>query len=262
MEEIVLNAELRDIAGKAVRHLRRQGYVPAVVYGHRTAPVSLQVPERALRQALKLAGANRLITLNIASQEGPKMVLMRELQRDAISHNMLHVDFYEVIMTEKLTAELPIVLVGESPLVKSGEGLLFQGLDTIEIQCLPGDLPTAVEIDLSSLVAIDQAVLVRDLKLGEAVEVLTEPDEVVVKILLPEAEEIEEVAVPTEVPEVEVVGKKPKAEAEEEAPVKEQQPAAKEKQSSAAKEKQPPAAKEKQPPAAKEKQPPAPREKQ
>jgi len=215
MEEIVLNAELRTVTGKAVKQLRRNGYVPAVVYGHRTEPMNLQVPERAFRQVLREAGTNRLITLNVAGLEEPKRVLVRELQRDVISRAMLHVDFYEVVMTEKITADVPIVLVGESPLVKSGQGLLFQGLDAIEIECLPGDLPPHVEVNLTELTSFDQAILVRDLKLGEAIEVLTDPDEVVVKILPPEKEEVEEVAAaPEEMPEVEVVGKKEKAKPE------------------------------------------------
>lgn len=236
MEAILLDAELRSITGKAVRHMRREGYVPAVVYGHRTEPVSLQVSERALRQALRVAGANRLITLKVAGQEIPKTVLVRELQRDALSHAMLHVDFYEVVMTEEITAEVPIVLIGESALVKGGGGLLFQGLDTIEVECLPGDLPQQVEVDLSPLVEIDQAIVVHDLKLGDAVKVLTDSNEVVVKILPPEAEEVEEVPAPAEPAEVEVVGKKVKA--EEEAAEQEAAPEGKEKPQPAAKEKE------------------------
>jgi large subunit ribosomal protein L25 len=243
MEAILLDAELRNITGKAVRHVRREGYVPAVVYGHRTEPVSLRVSERALHQALRVAGTNRLITLNVAGQESPKMVLVRELQRDALSHAMLHVDFYEVVMTEKITAEVPIVLIGESKLVKGGGGLLFQGLDAIEVECLPGELPQQIEIDLSALLEVDQTVAVRELKLGDAVKVLTDLNEVVVKILPPAVEEVEEAPAPTEVPEVEVVGKKAKV--EEEALEAESQPEAKEKPAAGAKEKPAAAAKEK-----------------
>jgi large subunit ribosomal protein L25 len=243
MEAILLDAELRNITGKAVRHMRREGYVPAVVYGHRTEPISLQVSERALHQALRVAGANRLITLKVPGQDAPKMVLVRELQRDVLSHAMLHVDFYEVVMTEEITAEVPVVLIGESKLVKGGGGLLFQGLDTIEVECLPGDLPQEVEIDLSALVEIDQTVAVHDLKLGDGVKVLTDLNEVVVKILPPEAEEVEEAPAPTEEGEVEVVGKKAKV--EEEAPEQGAQPEGKEKQQPAAKEKQASTPKEK-----------------
>jgi len=237
MEQILLDAKLRDTTGKAVRQLRREGQIPAVVYGHRTEPISLQVAERALQQTLRVAGTNRLITLNVAGQESPRMVLVRELQRDALSHVLLHVDFYEVVMTEKITADVPIALIGESKLVKSGAGMLLQNLDTIEVECLPGDLPEQVAIDLSTLVEVNQTVMVRDLKMGDAVQILTDLDEVVVKILPPEEEEEVEVApVVAEAAEVEVTGgKKPKA--EEEAPEAEGETAGKEKQQPAPKEK-------------------------
>lgn len=227
MEDIVLNAELRNITGKAVKHLRREGSVPAVVYGHHIEPVSLRIQEGALRQALKDAGTTRLITLNVAGLKGSKRVLVRELQRDAISHAMLHVDLYEVIMTERISAEVPVILIGESPPVEKSEGILFQGLNTIEIECLPGDLLPSIEVNLAELTFIDDAVLVRDLKLSDAVEVLADPEDIIVKILPLEAEEIE--AVVEEAPEVEVVGEEepaPEAEAEEEAPSQgEQRPA-------------------------------------
>jgi large subunit ribosomal protein L25 len=215
MEQILLDAEIRSVAGKAVKRLRREGFVPAVVYGHHTAPMSLQVKERALHQALRVAGTNHLITLSLPGESAPKMVLVRELQRDSLNHAMMHVDFYEVIMTEKITSDLPIVLVGESKLVKSGNGLLFQGLDSIEIECLPGDLPPEIKIDLSTLTEVDQAVMVRDLTLGEAVQILTDLDEVVVKILPPQVEEVVAAPAVAEVAEVEVLTKKPKAEEEE-----------------------------------------------
>jgi large subunit ribosomal protein L25 len=223
MEEIELNAELRNITGKAVKRLRRQGSVPAVVYGHNTEPVSLSIQERALHEVLKEAGTTRLITLNIAGFKGSKRVLVREPQRDAISHAMLHVDLYEVVMTEKISAEVPVVFIGESPPVENGEGILFQGLNAIEIECLPGDLPPSIEVNLAELTFIDDAVLVRDLKLGDTVEILADPEEAIVRILPLEEEEIEEV-VAVEVPEVEVVGEEkpaPEAEAEEEAPSQE-----------------------------------------
>ena len=120
-------------------------------------------------------------------------------------HSALHVDFYEVVMTEKLTAEVPIVLVGESPIVEAGEGFLFAGLDTIEIECLPADLPPQIEVDISTLQAINDAVLVSDLQVPEAVQILVDADETVVKILPPVEEEIEEVVVEEEA-ELEVVG--------------------------------------------------------
>jgi large subunit ribosomal protein L25 len=215
MEEILLDAELRGVTGKQVKRLRRDGLVPAVIYGRRTEPVALKIEQRALRDVLKKAGTNRLITLNVGGLEDSRRVLVRELQRDAISHAVVHVDLYEVVMTEKITAEVPVALIGASPPVRDGEGILFQGLDSVEIECLPGDLPPNIEIDISGLTAIDQTILVRDLKLSDAIEILSEPDEIIVRILPLEEEEIEEVVV-AEVPEVEVVGEEEKPEAEAE----------------------------------------------
>jgi large subunit ribosomal protein L25 len=214
MEEIVLKAEQRQLTGKKVRHLRRQGYVPSVLYGHNITPIHLKIEGRALDPVLQEAGTNRLITLTIDGVHEPKRVLVRDLQRDVITHAMLHVDLYEVIMTERITAEVPVVLLGESPVVKAGEGLLFEGLDSLEIECLPGDLPPQIEVDISGLTAIDDTILIRDLKVSEAIEILADAEEVVVKILPPEREEIEEEVVVEEVPEVEVVGKEKEPEAE------------------------------------------------
>jgi large subunit ribosomal protein L25 len=215
MEEIVLNAELREVTGKAVKTLRRSGYVPAVMYGRRTEPVNLQIQDRALQQAMRQAGGNRLIALQVAGQEA-KHVLAREVQRDALNHAMLHVDFYEVVMTEKLRTDVPIELIGEAAPVKKGEGLLFQGLDSIEIECLPGDLPANLQVSIAGLTAVDQAILVRDLQVSEAIKVLTDLDEIVAKIIPLAAEEVEEVAPAAAAPEVELVGKKaPEAEGEE-----------------------------------------------
>ena len=216
MDEIVLNAELRTTTRKAVKLLRAEGLVPAVMYGHFTEPVNLQVDERLMVQVLSEAGTNRLITLSVEGLKDDRRVLLRDLQRDAITHSLLHVDFYEVVMTEKITAEVPVVLVGESPVVVEGEGILFQGVDSIEIECLPGDLPPNIEIDLTPLAEIDDGVQVGDLDLGDAIKVLSDPDETVVRILPLEAEIVEEVV---EVPEVELVGEEgvPEAEIAEEA---------------------------------------------
>ncbi len=220
MEEILLNAEQRQITGKMVKQLRHKGYVPGVLYGHYTEPINLRIEQRALYQAVQEAGMNRLITLNIKGIRDPRRVLVRELQRDAITHTMLHVDLYEVIMTERITTEVSIVLTGESPMVQDGEGLVFQGLDNIEIECLPGDLPPQIEVDITGLDVIDATILVSDLKLSDAIEILTDAEEIVVRILPPAREEIEEVVEVEEVAEVEVVGEEeegPEAEAEEEA---------------------------------------------
>jgi large subunit ribosomal protein L25 len=202
MEPVELRAQPRELTGKRVRHLRRQGLVPAVVYGRHSAPTPVLVEAKALRKALAQAGTNRLITLHLDGTS--TMILTREVQRHPLTHNILHVDFFAVVMTEKITAEVPITLVGESPVVRRGDGILFQGTDTVAVEALPADIPPTIEVDLSGLEAIDQAIHVGDLRLPPAIEVQSPADEIIAKVL-PATEETfeEEVAGPEA--EVEVI---------------------------------------------------------
>lgn len=221
MEKIELTAEPRTILGKKVQTLRRQGLVPAVLYGHRTDPVCLQVGTPELNRVLARTGGNRLIALTVGDGKDTHMALAREVQRDVITGSPLHVDFYEVTMTEKIRVEVPVVLVGESPVVARGEGMLLSMLDTIEIECLPGDLLDRIEVNVSGLEAFDQAIYVRDLETPPSVAWVSEGDEMIVKVepISIEEEEVEEVV--EEVPvEVEVITER-KAEKEVEAPEQE-----------------------------------------
>jgi large subunit ribosomal protein L25 len=209
MENLELAAEVREIKGKQVKKLRRQGWIPAVLYGPRRDPITLQVEERALMRLLKQAGIGHLISLRVPGADGSFTTLIREVQRDNISRRILHVDFQEVVMTEKLVTEVPIVFEGEAPVVERGAGVLVYGISSVEIECLPGDLIPAVTVDLSILEEVDQTIHVGDLDVPEAVHIRTDPTEWVVKVLPPrvaveEAEEVEEV-VEEEAAEVEVI---------------------------------------------------------
>ncbi|MGB3904152.1 MAG: 50S ribosomal protein L25 [Anaerolineae bacterium] len=203
MEQIELRAESRDVFGKKTKRLRRSGLIPATLYGPRTEPVSLQVRERDLRSVLDRAGMHQLISLWIDQADRPRLTLAREVQRDVITHSLLHVDLYEVVMTERITAETPLTLVGEAPAVATKAGLLVRGLDSVQVQCLPGELPESIDVDVSVLEETDQAILVKDLVLDEAIEILTNPEEVIVKVLPLKELEVEEV-VEEEVEPVEV----------------------------------------------------------
>ncbi len=203
MEQIELRAESRDVFGKKTKRLRRSGLIPATLYGPRTEPVSLQVRERDLRSVLDRAGMHQLISLRIDQADRPRMTLAREVQRDVITHSLLHVDLYEVVMTETITAETPLTLVGEAPAVATKAGLLMRGLDSVQVQCLPGELPESIDVDVSGLEEKDQAILVKDLVVDEAIEILTNPEEVIVKVL-PIKEMVVEEVVEEEVEPVEV----------------------------------------------------------
>lgn len=214
-DEIVLNAAVRTAVRVGVKALRRSGQVPAVVYGHKIAPTSIQLEQRELIGVLRHAGRNRLITLTIKGVATPKMVLTREIQRDAIKGTLKHVDFYEVSMTEKINADVRIICVGESPDVKTGAGVLLQEMAVLAIRCLPGDLIESITVDVSGL-AIDKVIRVRDLPMPSTVEVMDEPEEEVVRVTR-FIEVKEEEAVVAEVPEVEVIEKGKKEEEEAEA---------------------------------------------
>jgi large subunit ribosomal protein L25 len=191
-QQVELTAEKRTVTGKQVRRLRREGWVPAVMYGHGFEPIPLQFEKRSLAHVLSKVGGSQLVGINVKGDKQPEMALVRDVQRDPIRGNFLHVDFYRVRMTERLTAEVPLVVVGESPVIEAREGILLQGISAIEVECLPGDLVDAIEVDLSDLVEIDQAIHVRDLAVPAGIDVLTDVDEMIVRVVPLEAEEVEE----------------------------------------------------------------------
>jgi large subunit ribosomal protein L25 len=207
MEQIELTVQKRSLVGKKTKRLRRSGLIPAILYGPRTEPSPLQVKERDLRLALDRAGTNHLIVLTLDEADEPRMTLAREVQRDVVTHSLLHVDFYEVVMTEKITADIPVTLVGESPIVARNAGLLVRGIDSVQVQCLPSQLLESIVVDVSVLQELEQAVLVEDLEVDEFIEILTNPEEVMVKVLPLRAPLLEElVAEEVEAAEVEVIG--------------------------------------------------------
>jgi large subunit ribosomal protein L25 len=189
-EQVELMAEKRAALGKRVKQLRRQGWVPGVIYGHGFSPLALQFEKRSLRQVLSKVGGSQLVSVKIKGIKQPEIALIRDVQRDPIRGTFLHVDFYRVQMTERLTAEIPLVIVGESPVVEARTGILLQGISAIEVECLPGDLVDAIEVDLSDLVEIDQGVYVRDLAVPAGIEILADPDEMIVRVVPLEAEEL------------------------------------------------------------------------
>lgn len=225
-EQVELAAEKRSVLGKQVSRLRRQGWVPGVMYGRGFDPVSLQFKERSLRQLLSHVGGSQLVGVKVEGAKKPQMAIVRDVQRDPTKGTLIHVDFYRVEMTERLTTEVPLVMIGESPVAQRGEGILMHGLSVIEVECLPGDLVDGLEVDLSDLIEVDQGIYVRDLAIPSGIDILTDPDEMIARVVPLKEEEIieeveeEEVLVP-EGEEVEVIteareGEEEAAEGEEE----------------------------------------------
>ncbi len=172
--------------------------------------LAIQIGAREMERTLRRAGFTRLINLQVedGGDSGSEMVLVREVQRHPIRRDLLHVDFYRVVMTEKLRVEVPIHLVGEAPVVTQG-AILVHNLDTIEVECLPADIPESITVDVSGLVDASQSITVAQLQVPERVEVVTDPDEIVVSAVFARAAVVEEeAAVAAEVPaEPEVVNK-------------------------------------------------------
>ena len=210
MEQLELMVQRRSIVGKQVRGLRREGLIPAVIYGHGVESVPIQVHRTDLRGILTQAGLSRLITLRLDDEETPRVALIREVQRDVLTDDTVHVDFLEVQRAEKLTTTISLHLVGESPAVEQQGGMLLQGITEVEIECLPSDLVDAIEVDLSSLTELEQELTVADLVVPSSIEILTSPQEMVARTMfVPEEEEevVEEEMFPVSPTEVEVIGR-------------------------------------------------------
>lgn len=216
MEEIKLAVTHRTIEKGAAKRLRRQGLVPGILYGHSAENVPLQIEALLLDRILSEAGSSQLIQLQIDDQPTTQPVLAREIQRDVLTGKPIHVDFLAIRMTEKITAEVAITLVGEPKSVSQGLGILLQGANTIEIECLPSRLLPVLEVDVSDL-EINSAIYVTDLHVPTGVTILSEPQEMVAQVIyeqLPEEEEEEEELLAAMPAEVEVISKS-KAEEEE-----------------------------------------------
>jgi large subunit ribosomal protein L25 len=191
MDQATVTAELRTVLGKQVKRLRREGWVPGVVYGHGFDPLSLKFEERSLSKVLANVGGSQLVQVVIKDREQAETVLVREVQRDVITRHLVHVDLYRVMMTERLRAAVPLFLVGESPVIASGEGILLQGISSVEVECLPGELVDSIEVDLAAIERLDQALHVGDLPVPPGIDILTDPDEMVVRAVPLAAEEEE-----------------------------------------------------------------------
>jgi large subunit ribosomal protein L25 len=191
MEQIELNVAPRSIKGKEVGRLRRAGFVPAVLYGRHVAPVSLQADSRELMRVLAKAGSSRLVKLSIDGAMESRMALVREVQREPIRGTLLHVDFYGVSMSEKINVAVRVRFEGESPAVALNEGVLTYGNDSVEIECLPGDLIDSLVVDLTRLAKVGDAVRVSDLQAPAAIRILSNPDDLIVRVTRLAAEEVE-----------------------------------------------------------------------
>ena len=193
METVTLTAEVRNTIGKQVKALRREGILPAVMYGVGVEPLPLGLDEKVASRVLANVSGSTLIDLKVGKDT--HKVLVREFQRDVIRRDILHVDFLVVAMDVVIRAVVPVALVGEAPAVEDFEGVLVSGLSEIEVEALPSDLPEQLSVNLESLATMSDVITVGDIVLGERVSLVTDPDEtianVIAQVIEEEPEEVE-----------------------------------------------------------------------
>lgn len=203
MEQININAIVRNTAGKGFnRRLRVSGKVPAILYGHRRAAVSLEVdPKEIFRILHSQSGENTIFGLNVPGQDKVNC-LIKEIQLEPISHRMLHADFYEVKMDETLEVDVPLEVIGEAYGVKVEAGLLDIVHREIRVECLPADIPESFEIDVTNM-KIGDLFRIKDLKVSDKVKILEDPETVIVAVEHPREEELPVAVAPGAEAEVE-----------------------------------------------------------
>ncbi len=195
MDKLELEASRRDVTGKKVRFIRRQGKTPASVYGRGLNSAAIEADTRKLEGVLLKAGGTDLISLSISGEQ-PVKVLVREIQREPLTDQILHVDFYQVDLKQKIKADVPLHFMGEAPALKLSNVSLLHVMDELHIEALPDHIPHRYEIDLSVLQEIDQAIYVRDVHISPDVTLLSDPEQVIAKVIEARVQAEEAVAAP------------------------------------------------------------------
>ncbi len=191
MATIKLQAAPREVFGKRVKTLREAGLIPAEIYGRKTESQSIQIPVKDLHRALDQAGGTNLIAVEVGKQKAIP-ALARNVQYSILKQNLLHVDFYAVVMDETVNVNVPIYVIGESDLIKQEGGTLVTGINELEIEALPGNLPESIEVDISGIEGFSKSISVADLTLPEDIIVHSSPESMVVVIQPPRLIEEEE----------------------------------------------------------------------
>jgi len=190
---IELQAQPREVFGKKVKSLREAGLIPAEIYGRKIKNQSIQAPAQTLSRILDEAGNTNLIAVKVDKQK-PVQVLARNIQYSPIKQNLLHVDFYAVVMDETVNVAVPIYVIGETDLIKQEGGTLVTGINALEIEALPGNLPESIEVDISGIESFSESISVADLTLPEDIIVHSSLESMVATIQPPRLieEEVEE----------------------------------------------------------------------
>ena len=214
MEKVVINAEKRDVVGKKVGSLRRQGLIPGVMYGHNEPPFPITMNAREIERVINNLTSSSIVTVKVDGES--HQALIREKQKDYIRNQIIHIDFQILSLKEKIRSKIEVKLVGVAPAVKNFNGIVLQEREFIDVEALPADLPERITVDISGLENIGDLIRVGDLDISDAVTVFDDVNDVIVSISGAMAEEaVEEEVTTAEGTEPEVV-EKGKKELEEE----------------------------------------------
>lgn len=175
--DIVINAEKREITGRKVEQLRKEGKTPAVVYGAEVESTNIVVDTKEFLKTYEKAGESTIVDLKIEGEKESHPVIIKDLDINYVARKLLHVSFYSISMKEEMDAEIPLVLVGVAPVVKDLGATIVQNMSEVTVRCLPKDLPHQIEIDISGLVEFGDNISLADIKLPEGVVMMKEEDE-------------------------------------------------------------------------------------
>jgi len=218
MEKVILQAKTREECGKSkVNKLRKDGFVPAVCYKDGNAPIHIKVNGRELFKTLHTkAGENVIISLNIEDSTSGKerTVILKEIQTDPIKEDIIHVDFKEISLTEKIKVKVPISSRGEAKEVTGADGVIEHAIWELDIECLPAEIPGKIEVDVSQM-KIGDTITIKDLKVSLGVRILNDPELVVLTAKPPAKEDVKPEGPEGEITEPEVIEKGKKEEEEE-----------------------------------------------
>jgi large subunit ribosomal protein L25 len=197
-QQVELEVAHREVMGKATKHLRKAGILPANIFGHHENSQAIQLEAIAFDRLRRSHGAKGIISLHMSDGSAVQTALIRHVQHDPRTGKVIHIDFFRVSMHERINVKVALHFIGEAPAVKNENGVLLHLLDALELECLASDIPEYLEVDVSSLAEIDDMIHAEEIKLPENFTLITDPKEGVAKVAATRAEKVEEAEVAAE----------------------------------------------------------------
>lgn len=189
MSKFLLNIQKRDILGSKVKQLRKQGVIPGVIFGKGVTSQPISVKSTSFQKIFKEAGETNIIYLKVDGEQKERPTLVSSYSMSPVANDFVDINFHQVDLNEKVTANVPLEMVGESETIKSGLAILSQSLHEIEVECLPTEIPEKIEIDLSKLVSVGDNIKVSDIAISKDVEIKTDMESLIVSLSEPQKEE-------------------------------------------------------------------------